>query len=96
MLATMNALNAVYKSPYKRKLTYPAMPGTPKKKRKQIEEMAGRLSPRGVPDTVAYVTEGEVRSALKPLVKLGYRERGLREAFSRPPEPISFIAIRFA
>jgi hypothetical protein len=96
MLSTMNALNGVYKSPYKRKLTYPALPGTPKKKRKQIEQLASHLSPRGVPDTVAYVTEGEVKSALKPLIKLGYQERGLREAFSRAPDPVSFIAIRFA
>jgi len=96
MLSTMNALNGVYQSPYKRPLKYPALPGTPKKKRKQIEQLAGRMKPRGVPDTVAYVTEGEVTSVLKPLVKLGYREKDLRSAFTRPGEPVSFVAIRFA
>lgn len=96
MLSTMNALNGVYQSPYKRRLTYPALPGTPKKKRKQIEQLSSRMSPRGVPDTVAYVTEREVLSSLKSLLKLGYREKCLRAAFARDPDPVSFIAIHFA
>ncbi|MBT5470639.1 MAG: hypothetical protein HOK41_08545 [Nitrospina sp.] len=95
MLRTLQALNTVYHSPYSGKLNYPAMPGTPKKQRKQISQLAQNLSARGVPDTVAYVTKEEVLAALKPLRKLGYREKDIEAAFHSPPAPVSFIHIQF-
>ena len=95
MLRTLQALNAVYHSPYSGKLEYPPMPGTPKKQRKQILQLAKNLSARGVPDTVAYVTKEEVLAALKPLRKLGYREKDIETAFHSPPPPVSFIHIQF-
>lgn len=96
MLSTLNALNTVYRSPYSGKLNYPAMEGTPKKQRKQIAQLAKNLSSRGVPDTVAYVTHEEVLSALKPLRKLGYREKDIQAAFQSPPPPVSFVHIQFS
>lgn len=96
MLSTLTALNTVYRSPYSGKLNYPAMEGTPKKQRKQIAQLAKNLSSRGVPDTVAYVTREEVLSALKPLRKLGYREKDIQSAFQSPPPPISFVHIQFS
>jgi hypothetical protein len=95
MLRTLQALNTVYHSPYSGKLEYPAMPGTPKKQRKQISQLVKNLSARGVPDTVAYVTKEEVFAALKPLKKLGYREKDIEAAFHSPPQPVSFIHIQF-
>ena len=95
MLRTLQALNAVYHSPYPGKLEYPPMPGTPKKQRKQILQLAKNLSARGVPDTVAYVTKEEVFAALKPLRKLGYREKDIESAFHSTPLPVSFIHIQF-
>ena len=95
MLRTLQALNAVYHSPYSGKLEYPPMQGTPKKQRKQILQLAKNLSAHGVPDTVAYVTKEEVLSALKPLRKLGYREKDIEAAFHSPPAPVSFIHIQF-
>ena len=95
MLSTLNALNTVYKSPYSGKLNYPAMEGTPKKQRKQIAQLAKNLSSRGVPDTVAYVTREEVLSALRPLRKLGYREKDIQTAFQTPPPGISFVHMQF-
>ena len=71
------------------------MPGTPKKQRKQILQLAKNLSARGVPDTVAYVTKEEVFAALKPLRKLGYREKDIESAFHSAPLPVSFIHIQF-
>ncbi len=90
MLQTLHALNTTYKSPYIQKMKYPPMPGTPKKPRKQINQLTEKLSPRGVPDTVAYVTKEEVFSSLKPLRKLGYREKDLAQAFLLPTSPIQF------
>ena len=95
MLRTLQALNAVYHSPYSGKLEYPPMPGTPKKQRKQILQLVKNLSARGVPDTVAYVTKEEVFAALKPLRKLGYREKDIEATFHSPPQPVSFIHIQF-
>jgi hypothetical protein len=95
MLRTLQALNSVYHSPYPGKLEYPPMQGTPKKQRKQILELAKNISTRGVPDTVAYVTKEEVLAALKPLRKLGYREKDIEAAFHSPPSPVSFIHIQF-
>ena len=71
------------------------MPGTPKKQRKLISQLVKSLSARGVPDTVAYVTQEEVFTALKPLRKLGYREKDLSASFQSPPPPVSFIHIQF-
>ena len=96
MLSTLNALNTVYRSPYSGKLNYPALEGTPKKQRKQITLLAKNLSSRGVPDTVAYVTHDEVLAALKPLRKLGYREKDIQSAFQSPPSAVSFIHTQFS
>ncbi|HIE42279.1 MAG TPA: hypothetical protein EYP95_03450 [Nitrospinaceae bacterium] len=95
MLSTLHALNTVYRSPYQGKLLYPVMEGTPKKQRKQIVQLAKNLSGRGVPDTVAYVTREEVLAALKPLRKLGYREKDIESAFNSPPPPVSFVHLQF-
>lgn len=95
MLDTLHALNAVYQSPYKQKLQYPPMPGTPKKFRKLIERKVQSLSLSGVPDTVAYITENEVRGAAKQLRKLGYREKDLRYSFANIDQPISFARMNF-
>ena len=95
MIQTIHAVNSAYKSPYKNKLQYPAMEGTPKKQRKLMAKAVDILSPHGVPDTVAYVMEKEVFGALKPLRKLGYREIDLKKAFHSPPPPIAFTAIHF-
>jgi SAM-dependent MidA family methyltransferase len=96
MLNTLHALNTVYRSPYPGKLDYPALEGTPKKQRKQIAQLAKNLSSRGVPDTVAYVTREEVLAALKPLRKLGYREKDIQAVFQSPPPPVSFVHIQFS
>jgi len=90
MLQTLHALNSTYRSPYTHKMDYPPMPDTPKKQRKQISQLAAKLSPRGVPDTVAYITRGEVLSGIKSLRKLGYREKDLQAAFQPSDAPIVF------
>lgn len=95
MLSTLQTLNGHYKSPYKRKIEYPLMPDTPKKQRKKIAELVKKMNPFGVPDTVAYVTRDEVFSVLKPLLRLGYREKDLQHAFQSSDQPIRFIHIDF-
>ena len=95
MLNTLHALNGTYQSPYKRKMEYPAMPGTPKKFRKLIQQCLNALDPRGVPDTVAYITKEEIRLATKRLLKLGYRDKDLQAGFINIDQPISFVHMNF-
>lgn len=95
MIQTLNALNETYKSPYKNKMDYPLMQGTPKKQRKQIAKLVKSLNSHGVPDTVAYVTEGEVFSVIKQLKRLGYGEKVLERAFQTRTDPIAFVGINF-
>lgn len=96
MLKTLNVLNTTYHNPYPHKMDYPVMPGTPKKHRKLIAQEAKKLSASGVPDTVAYVTKGEVFAVAAPLQKLGYREKDLQTAFDPPDQPITFSHLRFS
>ncbi len=95
MLESLHALNHAYKSPYKNKMSYPPMPGTPKKQKKLIAKLAAALSVRGVPDTVAYITNREAQDAFPRLRKLGYREKDLDRAFTQAPLPIAFIRANF-
>lgn len=95
MLKTLNVLNTTYHNPYPHKMDYPVLPGTPKKYRKLIAQEAKNLSVTGVPDTVAYVTEGEVFAVAVPLKKLGYREKDLHKAFNPSDQPITFGHMRF-
>ena len=95
MVQTIHAMNSAYRSPYKNKMKYPLVEGTPKKQRKLMAKLVDNLSSRGVPDTVAYVSQSEVVSALKPLRKLGYREKDLLRAFQSPPPAIAFTAQHF-
>jgi hypothetical protein len=53
------------------------------------------LSPTGVPDTVAYVTEGETLGVIKQLKRLGYAESELRRVFLHPDQVISFTYMNF-
>ncbi|MGP0628281.1 hypothetical protein ACTRW9_01080 [Nitrospina sp. 32_T5] len=93
MLETLQALNTHYRSPHTSKMDYPTLPGTPKKQRKLIAQLVKNLSARGVPDTVAYVTESEVRAVEKPLRKLGYREKDIQRSFSLNDAPIQFCRL---
>jgi hypothetical protein len=95
MLQTLQALNTRYRSPYTNKLDYPVLPGTPKKQRKLIQQLAKDMNARGVPDTVAYIAESEVRAVDKALRKLGYREKDLQRSFHPDEAPIQFGKLTF-
>lgn len=96
MIKTLHALNEGYRSPYRQTLDYPPVPGAPKKHRKELAQRVKNLSPTGVPDTVAYLTRQEVRSAFRPLLKLGYREKDLESCWQTPPPAVAFAHITFA
>ncbi|MEK6577343.1 MAG: hypothetical protein AABZ05_07060, partial [Nitrospirota bacterium] len=73
-LKTMHMLNKKYNSPYKRSIEIIPQEEAPEEARDAIRKLAASLKPDGVPDTVAYISEGEVFSLLNEFVELGYRE----------------------
>jgi len=91
MLETLNALNKVYKSHYQSRMKYTSMEGTPSSQQQQIKKLVGQLNIDGVPDTVAYVTEKEVRQVSSDLALLGYHDQRYIPLFQGPTEPISFV-----
>ncbi|CAI2719102.1 hypothetical protein [Nitrospina watsonii] len=93
MLETLQALNNRYRSPYPNRLDYPTLPGTPKKQRKLMQQLIQNMNARGVPDTVAYITESEVRAADKTLRKLGYREKDIQRSFHPANAAIQFCRL---
>ncbi|MCH8158066.1 MAG: hypothetical protein IID18_10025, partial [Nitrospinae bacterium] len=95
MLQTLHTLNKAYKSPYRHKMEYPPMEGTPKHQHQQMEKLVRNLSVHGVPDTVAYVTESEVRQVADQLAALGYAAPDYAPLFQGPSEPISFVIMNF-
>ncbi len=71
ILRTLEALNQTYHSPYQRRIEFPITSGTPDKERAELEALLTALPSHGVPDTIAYLTESEIRTAMPALEKLG-------------------------
>jgi hypothetical protein len=49
------------------------------------------LTPTGVPDTVAYLTEEELTLASKDLEDIGYDPQSFMIALSAPPSPVDYV-----
>lgn len=90
-LKTMHALNKRYKSPYIRSIDITVQEGMPKEKEEEIRKLSGSLKQNGVPDTVAYISEGEVFSVLPDLLELGYKENSLRDLFYKRERKVDYF-----
>ncbi len=91
ILQTLHALNQTYVSPYVRSIDFPVDPHTPDKERQELEALVASLSPRGVPDTIAYLTESELMRALPDLEALGFDAEGIRAMLQLPPQPVDYV-----
>lgn len=90
-LKTMQRLNKKYSSPYKRSIEITVQEDAPEEAREAIKELSGSLKPDGVPDTVAYISEGEVFSVINELLKLGYMENSLRDIFYKRERKVDYF-----
>lgn len=90
-LKTMHTLNKKYKSPYKRSIVITLQEGTPEEAKEAIKKLSSSLKPDGVPDTVAYISEGEVFSVLNELLELDYKENRLRDLFYKRERRIDYF-----
>jgi hypothetical protein len=95
ILRTLEALNQTYRSPYERRIEFPIIEGTPAKERAELEALVKALPSHGVPDTIAYLTEAEIRTALPALEKLGYDLDSIKAMLQFPPQPVDYTHFSF-
>jgi len=90
MLKTLRALNETYRSPYERHLDFPIPLDIPPGERESFQALVRWLTPTGIPDTVAYLTEEELALASKDLEDIGYDPQSFMIALSAPPSPVDY------
>jgi len=91
MLKTLRALNETYRSPYARRLNFPIPLEMPTEERETLQALVRSLTPTGVPDTVAYLTEEELTLASKDLEAIGYDPQSFMIALTAPPSPVDYF-----
>jgi len=96
ILRTLEAVNHTYRSPYERRIEFPIMEGTPAKERVELEGLLQALPSHGVPDTIAYLTEAEIRESMPALEKLGYEAEGIKAMLQFPPQPVDYTHFSFS
>jgi hypothetical protein len=95
ILRTLEAVNQTYRSPYQRRIEFPITESTPAKERAELEALLHGLPAHGVPDTIAYLTESELRAAMPALEKLGYELEGMKAMLQFPPQPVDYMHFSF-
>lgn len=95
IVKTLETLNRQYQSPYNRRIEFPVSPDTPKEERENIERILQSLSPKGVPDTIAYLTEEEIFAAMGELEDLGYDREGIKMMLMAPPPSVDYYLFSF-
>ena len=91
MLKTLRALNETYRSPYARHLDFPIPLEMPPEERDALQALVRSLTPTGIPDTVAYLTEEELALASKDLEDIGYDPQSFMIALTAPPSPVDYF-----
>lgn len=91
MLKTLRALNETYWSPYARHLDFPIPLEMPQEERETLQALVRSLTPTGIPDTVAYLTEEELSLASKDLEDIGYDPQSFMIALTAPPSPVDYF-----
>ncbi len=95
ILRTLEAVNESYRSPYQRRIEFPITESTPVQERAELEALLQALPSHGVPDTIAYLTEAEIRTAMPALEKLGYDAEGMKAMLQFPPQPVDYMHFSF-
>ncbi|HXV68337.1 MAG TPA: SAM-dependent methyltransferase [Nitrospira sp.] len=90
VLKTIRALNETFESPYSRVLHFPLGKQMPLEERETLNGILLSLKRRGIPDTVAYLTEEELLHAAKDLEAVGYDPDTIRIALTAPPSSIEY------
>jgi hypothetical protein len=93
MLKTLRALGETNRSPYARHLDFPIPLEMPPEEREALQVLVNSLTPTGIPDTVAYITEEELTLASKDLENIGYEPQSFMIALTAPPSPVDYFHV---
>lgn len=92
---TIQALNNSYESPYERQLDFPLREDGPPQERHDLAQTIRSLTRKGLPDTVAYLTEDELLRAQNDLASLGYDRESILMALGAPAGPVEYYHFFF-
>jgi Putative S-adenosyl-L-methionine-dependent methyltransferase len=90
ILQTIRALNETYHSPYRRSLEFPMLDDTLKENNEALQSILQSLKRDGVPDTIAYLTEEELTTALQELEAIGYDRDTIQSALQAPAQNVDY------
>jgi hypothetical protein len=63
----------------------------PPEEREALQTLVRSLTPTGIPDTVAYLTEEELTLASQDLEDIGYDPQSFMIALTAPPGPVDYF-----
>ena len=90
IVQTIHALNQTYHSPYRRTIEFPLSPDTPADARQTLQGLLSSLKQEGIPDTIAYLTEEELTTALQDLEAIGYDRDIIQSALQAPAQNVDY------
>ena len=96
ILQTLKALDGGYRSPYRRPIEFTIRAEIPDPQRRELQTLLESLSPSGVPDTIAYLSEEEVLGVLPNLETLGFERARVQEYLETgTPRDIDYYRFSF-
>jgi hypothetical protein len=93
IVQTIGALNESYQSPYHRTIEFPEFPlstDIPPDARQTLQRLLASLKKDGIPDTIAYLTEEELTTALPDLEAIGYDRDIIQSALQAPAQNVDY------
>jgi hypothetical protein len=90
ILQTIRALNETYRSPYQRHIEFPLSVDITNENRETLECILQSLKSDGVPDTIAYLSEEELTTALQDLEVIGYDRDTMQSALQAPAQNVDY------
>ena len=97
LLRTLKAFSTAYRSPYRRTIDFPIRAEVPEPDHSEMVRLLHDLSPAGIPDIIAYLTEDEILAALPDLEEIGFPKNEIQELLTvPPPDPAEIDYYRFA
>ncbi|TLY20637.1 MAG: class I SAM-dependent methyltransferase [Nitrospirae bacterium] len=85
VLKTLKVLDIGYRSPYQRAIDFPIRTEIAEPQRQELQGLLESLPQRGVPDTIAYLSEEEVLGVITELDALGFERARVQETLAVGP-----------
>ncbi|HKN87559.1 MAG TPA: class I SAM-dependent methyltransferase [Nitrospiraceae bacterium] len=90
IVQTIHELNKTYHSPYRRSIEFSLSTDIPADARETLQRLLSSLKQDGIPDTIAYLTEEELTTALQDLEDIGYDRDIIQSALQAPAQNVDY------